>query len=380
MNTDEEKRIQNLFKTLQKDSKSVLYANTSISKNLLKKINKSSYQKDRVFNELYQKLEDKNFDKGNDKIPLRTPFFEKKGDIDRSTLYGIGRPFQKVHADIADLRFFAKSAVDPKYALLVVDLFTSKTYVYPMKTRKLLAKKLKLFYYEIEPKRNGKMSLQTDLEFKQNAIKKLNQEFNVEMFHSKVRGGKAFAAEQKVRELKKILLKSKRFVKSRGERITPNQLIKKAVENMNETASTKYGVSPESVENKTTDSSKDSEFNREMYDFLRVKKVDNKNYRNSKYDAKKDRRQKKLRNPLYLDEKVLVLAERLKKKDAPSKFYKASADNIPFFNRDKIFTIYRRAKLNNGSYLYWLEDESNTKIEGRFLRQELFALNKQFEE
>ena len=99
------------------------------------------------------------------------PFFEKKGDIDRSTLYSIGSPFQRVHADIADLRFLAKSTVDPKYALLAVDLFTSKTYVFPMKSRKLLAKKLKLFYYEIEPKRNGKMSLQTDLEFKQNAIK-----------------------------------------------------------------------------------------------------------------------------------------------------------------------------------------------------------------
>ena len=380
MNTDDEKRIQNLFKTLQKDSKGGLYANTTISKNLLKKINKSTYQKDHVFNELYQKLEDKDFDKDNDNIPLKTPFFEKKGDIDRSTLYSIGRPFQRVHADIADLRFFAKSARDPKYALLAVDLFTSKTYVYPMKSRKLLAKKLKLFYDEIEPKRNGKMSLQTDLEFKQNAIKKLNNEFNVEMFHSKVRGGKAFAAEQKIRELKKILLKSKRFAKSRGERIKPNQLIKKAVENMNETALTKYGVSPENVENKTIDSSKDSEFNREMYDFLRVKKVANNQYRNMKYDTKKDRRQKRLRNPLFLDEKVLVLAERLKKKDASSKFYKASTDNIPFFNRDKVFTIYKRAKLTDGSYLYWIEDENNNKIEGHFLRQELFALNKQFEE
>ena len=200
------------------------------------------------------------------------------------------------------------------------------------------------------------------------------------MFHSKVRGGKAFAAEQKIRELKKILLKSKRFVKSGGKRIKPNQLIKKAVENMNETASTKYGVSPGSVENKTIDSSKDSEFNREMYDFLRVKKVDNNHYRNMKYEAKKDRRQKRLRNPLLIDEKVLVLTERLKKKDAPSKFYKASTDNIPFFNRDKIYTIYKRAKLSSGSYLYWIEDENNNKIEVRFLRQELFALNKQFEE
>ena len=117
-----------------------------------------------------------------------------------------------------------------------------------------------------------------------------------------------------------------------------------------------------------------------MYDFLRVKKVANNYYRNMKYDTNKDRRQKRLRNPLLIDEKVLVLAERLKKKDAPSKFYKASTDNIPFFNLDKIFTIYKRAKLTNGSYLYWIEDENNNKIEGRFLRQELFALNKQFEE
>ena len=35
------------------------------------------------------------------------------------------------------------------------------------------------------------------------------------MFHSKVRGGKAFAAEQKIREFKKLLLKSKCFVKSK---------------------------------------------------------------------------------------------------------------------------------------------------------------------
>ena len=78
MNNDDEKRVQNLFQTLQKDSRSVFYANAKISKNLLKKLNKSIYQKDRVFSELYQKLEDKNFDKNNDKIPLRTPFFEKR--------------------------------------------------------------------------------------------------------------------------------------------------------------------------------------------------------------------------------------------------------------------------------------------------------------
>ena len=379
MNDDnDKKRIQNLFSTLQNDSKSVFYLTSSITKKLLKKLDKSPYQKDRVFKGIYQKLEDKELAEADDKIPLKIPFVEKKGDIDRSTLYSVEKPFKRVHADIADLRFFAKSAVDPKYALLAVDLFTSKTYVYPMKSRKLLARKLRLFYNEIEPKRDGKMTLQTDLEFKQNEIKKLNNEFNVEMFHSKVRGGKAFAAEQKIREFKKLLLKSKRFIKRKGERLRPLQVIKKAVENMNETISTKYGVSLESVEKNTLDL-EDGEFNREMYDFQRIKKVDNNNYRTRKYETKKDKRRRKLRNPLNLDEKVLVLAERLKKKDAPSKFFKASTDNIPFFNREKVFRIYKRAKLDNGSYLYWLVDENNKKVEGRFLREELFALRNQFE-
>ena len=43
------------------------------------------------------------------------------------------------------------------------------------------------------------MCLQTDLEFNQYQIRKLNNDFNVEMFHTKVCGGKAFVAEQKIR-------------------------------------------------------------------------------------------------------------------------------------------------------------------------------------
>ena len=57
------------------------------------------------------------------------------------------------------------------------------------------------------------MRLQTDLEFNQNKIKALNKKFDVEIFCTKIRGGKAFAAEQKIREFKKILLRSKRFEK-----------------------------------------------------------------------------------------------------------------------------------------------------------------------
>ena len=117
--------------------------------------------------------------------------------------------------DIADIRFLAKLAVDPKYCLLFVDLFTSKIYVYPMKNRSLLAKKVELFYNDIKNKRTGKMPLQTDKEFNQNKIKQLNTNFDVEIYHTNLRGGKAFAAEQKICEFRKILLRSKRFEKTK---------------------------------------------------------------------------------------------------------------------------------------------------------------------
>ena len=190
-----------------------------------------------------------------------------------------------VHGDIADTRLLAKSAIDPKYCLLLVDLFTSKIYVYPMKNRSLLAKKLCLFYGDIKNKRTGKLRLQTDLEFKQNAIKKLNAEFNVEMFHTKTRGGKAFAAEQKIREFKKILLRSKRLEKERGKRLKRNDLIKKAAQNMNETISTKYQLAPETIEKRSLNSN-DGKYFQEIYDFMSLRKIETNQSRNDRYNEK----------------------------------------------------------------------------------------------
>ena len=57
------------------------------------------------------------------------------------------------------------------------------------------------------------MRVQTDLEFQQNEIKNLNKKYNVEMFSARVRGGKAFAAERKIREFKKLLPKIKAIYK-----------------------------------------------------------------------------------------------------------------------------------------------------------------------
>ena len=79
-------------------------------------------------------------------------FVNKKSNVDHSTHYSISKPFELLHADIADLRFLVKSAVDAKYSLLIVDLFASKINVYPMKNRSLSARKLKLFYEDSNKK------------------------------------------------------------------------------------------------------------------------------------------------------------------------------------------------------------------------------------
>ena len=162
----------------------------------------------------------------------------------------------------------------------------------------------------------------------------------------------------------------------RKNRIKPNDLIEEAAQNMNGTISTKYNLPPETIEKRSLDPN-DGKYFQEIYDFIRVRKIENNQKRNDKYDQKIDRRKRTLRSPLNLDEKVLVLAERLEKKDASGNLYKASTDIMPFFNRNRIFTIYKRAKLNNRKFLYWVE-ENGEKINSRFLRQELFALNNQF--
>ena len=147
-------------------------------------------------------------------MPLVTPFVNKRSNIDHATLYSISKPSDLLHADITDLRCLEKLAVDPKYCLYWLTYLLQK-FMFIHEKQNLLAKKLRLFYEDISQKRTGRMRLQTDLEFKQNQIKKLSNEFDVEMFHTKVRGGKAFAAEQNIKEFKKILLKSKRFEKFR---------------------------------------------------------------------------------------------------------------------------------------------------------------------
>ena len=343
----------------------------------MRKGKKSSYEKDKVFLKLFNVAENKKviYEK-EERVPFYTPFAPQKRNIDRSTLYTVNGPLQFFRADIAFLKFLAKSAVDPKYALLCVDLFTSKVYVYTMRKKSNLVNKLETFYKEIEPKRDKKetMRLQTDQEFQQNEIKKINLKYNVDMLSTNIRGGKAFAAEQKIRELKKILFKTKNVYKRSKKKINSKKIIEKAIENMNKINSEKYGLPPEIIEKKTLS---DNVF-KEIFDFYRMVKVSKAVDRYERYNEKVDERQKKkLREPLEIDEKVLILAERIKKKDAPGILFKSTTQNVPFFHKKEIFKI-RKYNLVDNVYNYWIKKENNQKIDKRFIREELFALENNF--
>ena len=106
------KRTKNLYNVLKKDEESVLFASERLNKQLIKNIKRSKYDKDINFLRHYNQIENVNLDE-KEQIPTFTPFVENKKDIDKSTLYSFNGPFQLLHADIADIRFFFKIGCRP---------------------------------------------------------------------------------------------------------------------------------------------------------------------------------------------------------------------------------------------------------------------------
>ena len=105
--------------------------------------------------------------------------------------------------------------------------------------------------------------------------------------------GKAFAAEQELRELKKRIFRLKALKKIVSKRISPYEIIKKSVDNMNSLP--KYKQIPNEIEKNTLS----SEADRESFNFSRLKKISQEKNRLERFDKKIYKRKKlKLRSPL----------------------------------------------------------------------------------
>ena len=133
----------------------------------------------------------------------------------------------------------------------------------------------------------------------------MNDENNVDMFTTAVRGWKAFAAEQKTRELKTRIAK----LNAQKLKINPTNIVLNSAQNMNNMKSEKHGFSPEEIETKSLS----NEMFRTMSNMHRREKTKLHNrldrYDQKKYSAKK----RKLRENVMTGERVLVWQNELER-------------------------------------------------------------------
>ena len=124
---------------------------------------------------------------------------------------------------------------------------------------------------------------------------------------------------------------------------TPNpyEIIEMSVNNMNSLPSAKYKQTPNDVEKFFLN----SEISKERFNFLRLKKIKEEKVRQEKLNKKVYERKKlKLRYLLQVEEEVLVLTLRRKKKYLLGKFYNNSVDNKSYFRKSETFLITNRQK------------------------------------
>ena len=177
------------------------------------------------------------------------------------------------------------------------------------------------------------MRLHVDNEFQQVKTKDLNEMNDVEMFTTSVGGGKAFAAEQKIRELETriSILNAQKLI-----------ILNSAI-NMKNFPSDRYGLTPEE--------SISIERFRTIFKMHRIKRTKLVHHKKSRYDKKNDRKKKNMRKNLSNNKKVLVLAERIRKSQLQKVLQ--FVQNISYFNKDKIFFIRHKIKIDKISY-YWI--------------------------
>ena len=168
-------------------------------------------------------------------------------------------------------------------------------------------------------------------------------------FHVYVHGGKAFAAEQKIKELKKRISKVKTISDQSKAKISLARIINHSAENMKNVKSEKYKLTPNEIEKKK--SLENQQFRTE-FNFEHIKISKKTSDRLDRYHKKLySRKKKKLREELNVGEKVLILAERLQRKSAPGKFYKQTVQNISYFNKENIFIIRNKTKIEDKTFI-----------------------------
>ena len=108
------------------------------TKKTIKRLSRSKYDKDKVLVNLFKEFKKEGGQVKNLKpiAIVTTRVIQEKSVTQRGDmLHTIDGTMQLIHADVADLNFFSKSAIAAKYCPLFADLFSSKVYTYRMKKK-----------------------------------------------------------------------------------------------------------------------------------------------------------------------------------------------------------------------------------------------------
>ena len=149
------KFAKNAFEMLKTDPSSAAFAEETLDKKLLLKLKKSKYKDDKFFFKVVNSLLLNNETVFEPENVNRTNYVEER-EIDNSTLYSFIVPFQLLHVDIGNLEFLGENVPVPQYDLVIVDLFSSKVYTYPMKSRKQIRQNLSSFIEMLKAKEKVK--------------------------------------------------------------------------------------------------------------------------------------------------------------------------------------------------------------------------------
>ena len=191
------------------------------------------------------------------------------------------------------------------------------------------------------------------------------------MFTSPVRGGTTFAAEQKIKELKTRVSK----LDAQKFKISPAKIVQNSILNVSLMKSVKYDLCSKEIEKQSLA----GEQFKTVFNMHGIKKSQRLHGRLDKYDVMKySAKREKLKERLFVGEKILALGERIKKKAAPCKFDKKSVQNFSYLNKSKTFII-RKIRTIDGVKYYGLENSQNyKKLTKSFQRTELFTVRGNF--
>ena len=304
----------------------------------------------------------------------------------------VSAPFQRMQADVGNMKWTKQFGYYYHgYLLVIVDVYSRKTYLFAMKESgaKEVAETFERFFDKIGQERErfnenitDTLQLQTDKggEFYNPTVGNLFREYKVDHYSTSANEGKAFVAEQKLREIKRLVRQfyERGLVKQKGKSKAHDwaQLVPKLERALNNKRNVTFGLTPEQM----MTSSSQSPVKQAVMHWLRNRSLKRVNRAMLLRDARKKMQATTALRPLKVGDTVYVLARRQAKKRKVGLFVKATTHRREFWDTSRVYEIIKR--VNNARndtpssvgplYTYSIRDLRSGAIKkGRYYREEL---------